>query len=61
MITKNLKISYSASKTRIEKRNKLNPKITLTGDWLKNAGFEIGNNIQVTIKNNQLIIKNLTP
>ena len=34
------------------------PRINISGQWLKNAGFEIGNNIELTISNNQIIIKN---
>lgn len=32
------------------------PRINLAGEYLKNAGFEIGDQIKVEIKNKQLII-----
>ncbi|WP_394368288.1 SymE family type I addiction module toxin [Chryseobacterium caseinilyticum] len=34
------------------------PKLNISGEWLKNAGFEIGQNVQIEIKNNILIISN---
>ena len=34
------------------------PKINISGIWLKNAGFEIGQNVKIEISNNQIIIKN---
>lgn len=33
------------------------PKLRLTGLWLKQAGFEPGEKVQVEIKSNQLTIK----
>lgn len=32
------------------------PKLTLTGDWLKDAGFGVGEKVTVQISANQLII-----
>lgn len=32
------------------------PKLTICGKWFEKAGFEIGENIQITVSNNQLII-----
>jgi hypothetical protein len=37
------------------------PKITITGDWLQKAGFEIGENITISVSNNLLIIQKLNP
>ena len=34
------------------------PKLNISGEWLKNAGFEIGQNIKIAISNNQIIITN---
>ena len=34
------------------------PKINISGIWLKNAGFEIGQNVKIEISKNQIIIKN---
>lgn len=34
------------------------PKINISGEWLKNAGFEIGKNVKIEIRNKQLIISN---
>jgi hypothetical protein len=32
------------------------PKINISGEWLKSAGFEIGKDVKIEIKPNQLII-----
>jgi toxic protein SymE len=37
----------------------LKPKITITGDWLEKAGFEIGENITISVSNNLLIIQKI--
>lgn len=52
MSFKNLKICY------LWQGKKQVPKINISGDWLKNAGFEIGENVKVEIRNKQLIISN---
>lgn len=47
-----LKISYLfANKKQV-------PKINLSGQWLKNAGFEIGQNVKIEVSKNQILIKN---
>ena len=35
------------------------PFIRMTGKWLENAGFHIGDKIQVTEKENQLVLERL--
>lgn len=52
MIFRKLKISYLAT------GKKTSPKLTLSGDWMKKAGFEIGQSVKIEIVKNQLIIKN---
>lgn len=52
MSFRKLKISY------LWQNKKQVPKINISGIWLKNAGFEIGQNVKVEISNNQIIIKN---
>ncbi|ELY1992620.1 SymE family type I addiction module toxin [Flavobacterium psychrophilum] len=37
-------------------KKSLKPKITLSGDWIKQAGFEIGEQIQIEVQNNKLIL-----
>ena len=49
---RNLKIAY------LWQGKKQVPKINISGIWLKNAGFEIGQNIKIAISNNQIIITN---
>lgn len=34
------------------------PWLNVSGDWLKQAGFEIGDQIEITVKQNELHIKN---
>jgi toxic protein SymE len=51
-----LTISYSA--ILYKKKTKFTPKITLSGDWLKKAGFETGAKVKVEVLNNKLIITN---
>lgn len=34
------------------------PKLNISGEWLRTAGFEIGKSVKIEIKNNQLIISN---
>lgn len=49
---KHLKICY------LWQGKKQVPKLNISGEWLKNAGFEIGENVKIEIKNKQLIISN---
>lgn len=49
---KSLKICY------LWQGKKQVPKINLAGDYLKNAGFEIGKSVKVEISKNQILIKN---
>ena len=36
------------------------PEVRLIGQWLERSGFRIGEQVQVTIKDQQIIIKPLT-
>lgn len=38
-------------------KNKV-PKINISGQWLKNAGFEIGQNVTIRISENKILIEN---
>lgn len=53
------KIKISSLFSRRIGKSKYVPFIRLSGLWLQNAGFKIGGNIQVEVRNNQLIITNL--
>ncbi len=53
-----LKISAQFSKALWKKSHK--PKLTLSGDWLQKAGFEIGESVTITVSQNQLIIQKAT-
>ena len=34
----------------------IKPKLTVQGDWMQKAGFEIGDKVQISVNKNQLII-----
>jgi len=38
-------------------KNKIKPFIRLKGDWLREAGIEPGMKVNITIENNQVVIK----
>lgn len=52
MFFKKLKICY------LWQGKKQVPKINISGSWLQSAGFEIGENVKISISNNQIIITN---
>jgi toxic protein SymE len=35
------------------------PWLNISGNWLEQAGFNIGSNVEITVEQNQLIIKPL--
>ena len=37
------------------------PKIILQGKWLKEAGYEIGDSIEISIDKDQIVIKPVAP
>ncbi|WP_339834912.1 SymE family type I addiction module toxin [uncultured Flavobacterium sp.] len=41
------------------KRNYLKPKITICGNWLQNAGFEVGEKVEIEVYKNKIILKPL--
>lgn len=43
----------------IFKKPIVKPKITISGDWVEKAGFEIGDKITISVSNNLLIIQKL--
>lgn len=51
------KISYLLAKAQFKRS--LKPKIIVSGDWLKKAGFEIGAEVQIQVLKNKLIIQPL--
>ena len=53
-----IKISYQYQKT-VLKKPILKPKLILSGDWLQSAGFEIGENVIISVSNNLLIIEKI--
>ena len=50
--TRNLKVYYAYQSGNFHK-----PFIILSGKWLEDAGFSVGDKICVTIKDNQLVIE----
>ncbi|WP_445458432.1 SymE family type I addiction module toxin [Flavobacterium sp. HNIBRBA15423] len=48
------KISYLIAKAQFKRSMK--PKITISGDWLTTAGFEIGAQVDIKVFKNKMII-----
>lgn len=64
MKARTIKISYTVTKGKRfqgKRKETIKPKISLSGDWLKFAGFEIGESIKIEIENNKLILTTKTP
>lgn len=53
------KLTISSIFVKSQWKRSLKPKITISGDWLKQAGFDIGKQIEIQIFENKLIIKPL--
>ncbi|CAL1518564.1 SymE family type I addiction module toxin [Chitinophaga sp. MM2321] len=53
--TRNLTVKYVYQERAYN--SKALPLISLAGLWLQNAGFEIGDNIAVSVERNKLVIK----
>ncbi len=51
-----LKISSYYAKA-LWKKSTNKPKLILSGDWMQKAGFEIGENVTVSVSHNLLIIQ----
>jgi toxic protein SymE len=50
-----LTVSSSYHKARWKKPT-FKPKLTISGDWVEKAGFEIGDKVTISVSQNQLII-----
>jgi toxic protein SymE len=54
------KLTISAVYTKkILKKPKFKPKLNLCGIWLEKAGFEIGEQVTISVSKNLLIIKKI--
>lgn len=51
------KISYLLAKAQF--KQSLKPKLTISGDWLEVAGFGIGEQVEIQVLKNKLIIQPL--
>lgn len=58
--SRNLKISSQFVKN-LWKKPTIKPKLTLSGDWMQKAGFEIGEKVTVSVSKNILIITKYKP
>lgn len=58
-ISKFRKLTVSATLVKNKWSRSIKPKIILSGDWMKEAGFTIGSQIEIEVRNNQLILKRL--
>ncbi|AEI50254.1 SymE family type I addiction module toxin [Runella slithyformis] len=56
---KTLKTGYKTRSNWQQRNTKFFPSINLSGDWLQDAGFNIGQAVAVEISQGQLIIKAL--
>lgn len=54
-----LKTGYKTRSDWRHRTTKFFPSLNLAGDWLQDAGFEIGQSVTVEISKGQLIIKAL--
>jgi hypothetical protein len=55
-------ITISSQFQRFKFKNPIvKPKLTISGDWMQKAGFEIGEKVTITVKENQLIINKYKP
>ena len=50
------KLKISSLFIRNRWRNTTKPKLTLSGDWMQKAGFEIGQEVTISVSKNILII-----
>jgi toxic protein SymE len=55
------KIKISSKFHKAQFKTSLKPHLTLSGDWLQKAGFEIGENVTISVSQNLLIIQVLKP
>jgi toxic protein SymE len=44
----------------LQQHSKQVPWLNISGVWLEKAGFKAGDQVEITVKNNLLIIKNCT-
>lgn len=52
--SRNLKISSYFAKAQFKRS--LKPKLTISGDWMLKAGFNIGETVKIEVFENRLII-----
>lgn len=63
MKEKEIKVSYIVSRGKrfqCKSRTYIRPKILISGNWLNSIGFEIGETIKVSVKENQIILTTKT-
>ncbi|MFD2934601.1 SymE family type I addiction module toxin [Spirosoma flavum] len=53
---KSRKLGYMARKN-VMRQLIFTPSLNLAGQWMSQAGFEIGQTVRVTIENNKIIIE----
>ena len=53
------KIKVSSIFVRLNRKMTKKPKLSFSGNWLRNAGFNIGEKVSITVNDNQLIISKL--
>ena len=60
-VTRQLKINREVRETgrTYYKKTKLIPSLKLSGNWFQEAGFDIGQNVEIEVKKGKLILKAL--
>jgi hypothetical protein len=58
-ITSERFLTISAQFTKNSWTKSINPKLTLSGKWMENAGFKIGEKVLIVIENDILIIRKI--
>jgi cell division inhibitor SulA len=55
------KLKISSKFHKAKWKTSLKPKLTLSGDWLQKAGFEIGEHVTISVSKDLLIIQAIKP
>jgi len=56
MFISSRKLKISAQYVKSQWKRSFKPKLTISGDWMTKAGFEIGESVKVEVFENRLII-----
>lgn len=54
------RVIYETRKSQLRRDDTLVPFIRIRGCWLREAGFEIGSDVEIEVSDNQLVVKKTT-